>query len=179
MIRDTLVQQNLIKIEGQVTSTKYDGDCTGLGLLFEGGHVKLTSKSLTKLPAKDMTFLVWIRPRTSNQVATIFSTSISGGGRQILELRPAEGSMPNALLKWTVNTDKTSTLFTIETENIIPSGKYMGKVHFYHLKKTCLYFYSNSLIPRYVMITVKSIACGHGRDAISGKNVNKLILLPT
>lgn len=118
---DTLVQQKIIKIEGKVTTPKYEGDCKGLWLVFDGGHVKISSKSLTPLPKREMTFMTWIRVRKTVPRTTVYSTAAPGGGLQLLEVIPAS-NMLSSILRWKVGTAKNDNLFTMQTDEIIPSG---------------------------------------------------------
>ena len=97
--------------------------CKGFGVRFENGYFKITSSSIKPLPSNDISFVAWIRVRKTDQATTLYSTVAANGGKQVLEVQPSTAKMVNGHLKWTVNADKTYTVFSIDSDDIIPSGE--------------------------------------------------------
>jgi len=120
IVEDSAIKEPTSKqvFKGEFKESK----CKGIGVRFEGSYFKITSASIKPLPAKDMTFFAWIRVRNTDTITTIYSTMAANGGKQVLEVKPSDNKI-NGFLKWTVMTDKTTTLFDIESDNKIPSGK--------------------------------------------------------
>lgn len=117
-----VLQEGTLQIEGKVFQPKFKGDCQGLGLMFEDGYVKVASSNFKPLPTNDVTFVARIRVRNTEMITTVYSTIAANGGKQVLEVRPSSEKNINGHLKWTVKPDSSSALFSVETEDIIPSG---------------------------------------------------------
>ncbi|KAK3731815.1 hypothetical protein QZH41_007637 [Actinostola sp. cb2023] len=122
-----------------------ESKCEGLGIRFDDGFFKISTSVLKPLPAGDLTFMAWVRIRNTDSTTTIYSTmEDTNGGKQVLEVRPSTKNRVNGFLKWTVKTDKTSTLFSIDSEDTIPSGMWTHVIAKYDGKQGRAYLFINS-----------------------------------
>ncbi|XP_048589634.1 uncharacterized protein LOC5511196 [Nematostella vectensis] len=146
---DVVINESVVQKGENVIVREFRGSCKEKGFQFENSYLTLNTNKFSKKPTNDLTFFTWLRIRRVDRESPVYSTNAADGApAQSLVITPADASVPNAGVRWTIKPNNPSggaspPVITVSAVNLIPAGIWTHLVARYDGKKGQAYIYVN------------------------------------